>query len=353
MALWTKPEIDLLAKNLLVEPRKIYRKFTEDFGPTRSFESIKKKVNQLRKDTSRYANLDLNPLESLDPQIVREQLIVWLESLASLYKEKKPFFSFRKVRQSSKPSLFLLLSDTHCGKQTDDYNMQTFADRLASIPEKLAEEPHPVFDEIILGLVGDILEGEDIFPTQNGLIEAPVIIQAKLAIECIWNLALVLTERFQVPVRIVTNPGNHGRMSKTANPVSNWDNVVYEALALIAHHSQHESISVEVNLEEICVVNVKGKKLMLNHKGIKHAGTPGTQVKLAGWIISRDISALVQGHWHNHAIETFAGVPRICNGSLSGVDDLSTRMGREEGPKQAYFFVYSNKPINHFSFLTW
>jgi hypothetical protein len=77
----------------------------------------------------------------------------------------------------------IALSDTHIGKWTNYFNKKVFLERIASITDKILEEITLPEDltEIVVALVGDMLEGENIYETQAHHIEMPVIDQVKIA----------------------------------------------------------------------------------------------------------------------------------------------------------------------------
>jgi len=348
MAKWEELEERFLSENLFEDVVEVHNRFTEKFGLTRSRDSIRRKLQRLREKLTLDSNKNntsedtsLTPLSLLDPTIVKQQIDVWLRMLASqctgLDYEIKP------ALRSSNKSLVILLSDIHWGKQTKSFNMATASDRIFSIPYYLKQQELPEFDEIVLVLLGDLVEGEGIFEHQYSILEAPVITAHKEGTEVLWQTALALRDTFGVPVRIETGYGNHGRMSKAAHPKSNWDNAIYQSLYMISEFSEESDVVVNLNLEEFQVIEVKGARILLTHEGTKHLSTPATVAKFAGWIISKDIDLMLQGHWHNHSIDTFLGRTRICNGSVSGPDDLSEKMGKDDPARQVYFIIDPNK----------
>ena len=124
---------------------------------------------------------------------------------------------------------------------------------------------------------------------------------------------------------------------------------------MISKYTEHPDVSVNLNLEEFNVVDIKGAKVLLNHEGTKHISTPAMEVKMMGWILSKEIDMLLQGHWHNYSVGSSFGRTRICNGSGSGPDDLSEKMGKAEPARQVYFFIDPNKPgfLSSFDYIQW
>jgi hypothetical protein len=357
MTEWTEQETSFLSSSLYIDTKELILQFFEEFGLGRSSDSVRNKIKRLReraaKDIVRDSAENDSPLSLLDPYIAKQQAGLWLRAIAS----ESSGFSFCRTPpiKSNNRSLVLMISDVHWGKQTKTYNMNIADQRILSIPETLRSKTLPDFDEIVVLLLGDLVEGEDIHAHQNSVNEAPVITAYKRGTRTIWRLLLLLKQLFDTPIRVETDPGNHGRMSKSSHPHSNWDNAIYESLAMISEFSGDIGISINVNLEDFCVVEVKNKKILLSHRGVKHAGTPAMTSKIAGWAISKDIDIVAHGHWHSYAFDSYIDKLRISNGSVVGPDDLAESMAKEDPPRQAYFIVDPNIPggIDSSSFIQW
>jgi calcineurin-like phosphoesterase family protein len=295
-----------------------------------------------------------SPLQLLDPSIVRQQSDLWLREIAKKYNGRV----HRKSAgvRSQKRSLVIVISDAHWGKETCDFNMEVASQRILSITDHLVMQELPEFDEIVIALLGDLVEGEGIFDTQANLIEAPVIAAHKRGTQTIWKLCKDLEITFSLPIRVECVPGNHGRQSKQAHPQSNWDNAIAQSLEMISEEtSDTYRIGINTCLDGFNVVDIKGARVLLNHTGIKHLGTPAMIQKFAGWIISKDIDVLVHGHWHSRALDTYLGRSRICNGCVCGGDDLGEKIAREDPPSQVYFLIDPEKPgfVSNFDYIQW
>lgn len=363
--IWNEEELETLKSVLHLNTKDIYNEYVENFGPARSYDSVQKKVKALKDlyseendfkkvALSDNANDELVPLQefSSTTKEFKEVVANWLSEASKELKGK-----VIKPKESNKASLILHLSDNHFGKHTSRYNLEIARERtttmLARVMTSLGNLDN--VDEVVVALVGDEVEGEDIYSNQNGSLECPVIYQAKAAAEAYWQLALNIRKTMgpDVAIRFVTAPGNHGRMSKTANTESNWDNVVYLMLSLLAQENEDLNIDVDLNFGEFKEFVVKDKKLLAYHYGTKHLGTPAMQIKMAGWIISKGIEAVLHGHWHHWGVETYLGIPMIHNGSMCGSDDLAEKMAVEEPPRQAFLLVEKDKPISVFGFVEW
>jgi len=358
---WNEVEIDFLIENILRSPREVHLEFIGKFGNTRSLEAVRKKMKNLRDTITSEANEEVENLVAsispvdllqLDPMLMKQNALLWLKSIAEL--GIKYNVSQTPGVKSSTASLVIMISDVHWGKKTEAFCAEIATQRILSIPEQIVSAlGYPNIDEIVITLLGDLVEGEDIYDGQNGVLELPVILQSKMGTTALWSLVERLRETFGVLVRVETVPGNHGRMSKTASKVSNWDNSIYQTLGIINSLTDDCEIIINPCFKEFNVVEIKGHKMFMNHNGVKHLGTPATKIKFAGWIISKGIDQLIHGHWHNVQIGSFIGRKTIGNGSVCGPDDLSEKMASEEPASQVFFLLEPGKRLNNIHLLNW
>ncbi len=360
---WSKEELDFLTKNSDKAPSKVYKLYCGLFNKpgmmTRSYDSVQKKLKKLsflsEEDDSRApARKIAAPLESGTKSKRRknyeEDIRAFIEALGDVTDKdfEKPLMT-----RGEGSSFCMLLSDTHFGKKTQYFDMETARERILSINESLASLMPEDCDEVVIILAGDMIEGEDIYQTQSHHIEDSAIEQCKNAVDAFWTLGQNIRNTFAVRVRYVTCPGNHGRVSKTAAEETNWDNMIYHMLGLIGQHQSDGGIVVDVNFKPFYTFPVKDKVGMIYHHGTKHTGTPAMQNKIGGWIYTKDFDFMCHGHWHHWEIGTHFGRPVIKNGSLPGEDDLSEQMGVWDPPRQAWFVVRNGQPIDLFGFFQW
>ncbi len=381
MSFWSDEQIKYLQQHINIGSAERYQNYINKFGANRTLDAVERQVRRLRAASQAQALIESTIREDDEPeleievvtpeeQLLREALGQAIRNQGMSHKKDREDFKLfidrlidesRKVQFSkvipvkTGSTLIIALSDTHIGKQTENFNSQVFQDRLLSIPDKIKQEIAFPSDltEIVLVLAGDMLEGEDIYQTQSHHLEMPVIDQTQIAISTFWKLAIKLRDVLCLPVRIVTCPGNHGRVSKTAAEKSNWDNVIYQTLGFIAATAQQDNIQVDVNFNNFYLFPVQDKQVAIYHYGVKHMGTPAMQAKVAGWLYTKEFDLLIHGHWHHWSIDNQFGKPVMKNGSLPGDDDLSERMGVFDPPRQGWVLVRKGQPINMFGFLEW
>lgn len=208
-----------------------------------------------------------------------------------------------------------LLADWQWGKVTPDYSSEVAAERVARYAEKavklieLQRSHHPV-NEARIYLLGDLLEGEEIFPGQAHRIDASLYSQLFRGAEALAKIVRVIASA--VPsVRVVGAIGNHGALGgpirKSYHPETNADAMLMNvARMLLADEKRVEWPETFVAGERAWYATdeVLGKRWFLFHGDqVKSAsfGIPwyGFNKRLLGWATSVspfDYSA--SGHWH-------------------------------------------------------
>ena len=373
MTYWTNEEIEGLYGLLNLSTKEAYLEFCNNFGSSqRTYDSFQKKIKKLRDAYSTEPDeedlggdiqsfFDSNPVhiqrESIEKRKHnKEQARLWLEGLIDLAKTEYTVSKTNISLQGQDTSLCLVLSDLHFGKHTKWFDLKEANKRLTGIPSAIFTKTDQMttLDEIVIILAGDLVEGEDIYPTQNNHIECSAIEQTQACVEALWEMILKFNKFFpNALVRIETVPGNHGRVSKTANEKTNWDNVIYMILDMIAKKHNDGRIVMNCNFDTFRTFKVKDKIGMANHHGVKHTGTSNMREKVAGWIAGKRFDFMVHGHWHEWHVGNWLGRFVMANGCMCGPDDLAEQMGKEDTARQGYFFITPKQPIWGFSFIEW
>lgn len=375
---WTTDEIELLVLHInTLSTAELYQRYTQVFGTRRSYDSVQKQCRRLRElrnsDTELVDQVStpqliqpvilleneilplpgaVNPRDrTLDKKNYEKDIGEFVQALSDYSSDK--VFTEVSSNIHTGSSLCIVLSDTHFGKHTKHFNMEEARKRILSITDKIPELNIPDLEEVVIMLAGDMIEGEDIYHTQAHHIEDSAIQQIKHAVSAFWQLAIDIRNAHDVTVRFETCPGNHGRVSRTASEETNWDNIIYQMLGLVAQAYNDSKIVVNVNFQTFRTFDVQGKTGLIYHHGTKHTGTPAMQVKLVGWMQTKNWDFLAHGHWHQYEVGTQFGKPVFKNGSLPGEDDLAERMGVFDPPRQAWFLVRKDQPISTFGFFQW
>jgi len=144
-----------------------------------------------------------------------------------------------KMPAGSPETAVAIFSDWQLGKITPDYNSEVLAERIELYTKKLLEiteiqrKHHPV-KNLHVWLLGDIVEGEEIFPGQSHLIDSGLYRQVGV------NGPAILTKFFDTVlnhfehVHVTGVIGNHGavggRLKKMHDPETNMDRLLYKSM---------------------------------------------------------------------------------------------------------------------------
>jgi hypothetical protein len=157
------------------------------------------------------------------------------------------------IPRGKKESLCLLLSDFHMGReivnattQEVEYNLEIGEERILQTAdilfESLPSNTWKNYDEIVILLAGDHIDGENIYKYQPFEIEQHIVEQLNKTVRAVWSLVINFSKVFPL-VRIITARGNHGRTDGA--PESNWDNVLYRQLEILVDVTNNKNISIK------------------------------------------------------------------------------------------------------------
>ncbi len=133
-----------------------------------------------------------------------------------------------------------LLSDLQTGKLTPDYNSDVCRERVLRYARKIVEladiqrRDHPVRHAVV-PMLGDLVEGTDIFPGQQWLIDSTLYAQIFNTTPTILaDFCRILLANFDT-VTVYAVDGNHGRIGRKGvfGPEDNADRMVYRVLELL------------------------------------------------------------------------------------------------------------------------
>lgn len=386
MRIWSDEELEfvrtLVAQSM--DTMDIYDMFKAEFGKGfRSYDSVQKKVKQFRDaavddlisdesddiddnddDEIRLINIE----EAMGGRVHRVISKTPIEVKRAL-KKAQPFFIDQLLEETRKhppqvplapvtskgTSLVVLLSDIHVGQQSIIYGLGKCRERLMDLPLQVytANQHVQNIDEVVLLMIGDMVEGEDIFPTQPWHVQCSALRQVQLGTQWFWEMTLLFKELFKVPVRIICVPGNHGTVGKSSNEKTNWDNFLYLALSTVISAEKPGDISIDCDFERFKDFTVKDRRGQIYHQGTKHTGTPAMREKIAGWAYNSNVNIVCHGHWHEWHIGSWQDIIVVANGSMCGPNDLSQRMAQMTPARQGYFLVTPGRPIWGFGFAEW
>lgn len=226
-----------------------------------------------------------------------------------------------------------MLSDVQLGKVTVDYDSDVAIERVQRLAEKtvrlarIQNSDHPV-RTIHVQLIGDIVEGEGIFPHQAHELDSGLYRQVGVNGPALLSGYLLTLLTFFDTVHVTAVIGNHGNLKLVqgaTDPESNMDRLLYRVVQLMFRDEPRITWDIPdgVGLRNWYAVDrVFDWGFLLAHgdqiRG-GFAGFPwyGTAKKAWGWIdaIEEPWDFLHFGHYHTPTMMTLNRRVARCNGS--------------------------------------
>ena len=292
---------------------------------------------------------------------VDEALKSYYETIRKARKEANPIKQDKTTLSKDKESLVIVNSDWHFGKKVlneygkEVYNSQIAHERLGkfySNTKKLIKHilGSTEIDEIVLACVGDLIDGESIYSGQIYHIDEYLTGQVENATRALWKQVEILQDEFNVPVRLETVVGNHGRGHSNYEGMTNFDALVELNIGIIRDITKNKSLILpEGNNLKDRITDVRGHRLLLRHYAPPQIETPAAFKRYAGWLEIYKYDCLISGHFHSPKLSYFQSRPIIRNGSLIGDDEYSRELGYTAKPAQ-FIFGIGDRRIPTFSY---
>jgi hypothetical protein len=251
-----------------------------------------------------------------------------------------------------------VLSDWQLAKRTATYSsriceqrIERFADKVVRLTE-IQRSDHPV-KTLRVWCLGDLVEGELIFPGQAHLIDASLYSQTIVdGPRILVNFIRRMLAAFDL-VHVTVVPGNHGRLggrqSKDYHPDSNADRMLAGVAQQILRDEPRVTWTIAGGLLEggwYAIDNIGGFKTLLFHGDQIQGGlTTENHVKklVLGWkagAIDGGFDEAFLGHYHVVKKFTFNEVTVRVSGSPESDNAYAVRaLGSRSNPSQHLQFV--------------
>lgn len=272
----------------------------------------------------------------------------------SLPKIKSP--SFKKFSKAPETAV-AVFADWQLGKVTPDYNSQVLSKRIDQYTEKLLEiteiqrSHHPVKD-LHVWLLGDIVEGEEIFPGQSHLIDSGLYRQVGVnGPEILTSFLTTALENFE-HVHVTGVIGNHGsvggRNRRQYDPETNMDRLLYKIVSLVFAKEDRISFNIpdgrgERNWYAIDTIG-NYSTLLIHGDQLPHpSSVSGYYKRVFGWkdgAIPEHFEDVFMGHYHQQFKITIGSTILRVSGSPESYNTYA----------QEYFNSMS-RPCQHLMFV--
>jgi hypothetical protein len=250
-----------------------------------------------------------------------------------------------------------LLSDTQIGKITPDYNSFVARERVMRYAEKIVRlteiqrHDHPV-DHCVVPMLGDMVEGCDIFPGQQWLLDSTLYRQVfETTPTILIDFVRYLLANFET-VTVEAVQGNHGRIGRkgTFGPEDNADRMVYKLCQLLMRDEPRVTWNMADPVGERAwykVMKIGKYSAMLIHgdqiRGSMGYPWYGLGKKVHSWAsggIPETFDDIMLGHYHQLALVPLNRRVAWANGSTESTNTFAAEtLAAQSDPSQWLLFV--------------
>lgn len=264
-----------------------------------------------------------------------------------------------------------VLADWQLAKVTPDYNSSVCEERIERYADKIIQltniqrADHPV-NEIRIWALGDIVEGELIFPGQSFLVDGGLYRQVTVDGPRIMSKFInKMLENFE-KVTFVGVIGNHGaiggRSRRDHDPETNADRMLYRIVQLMYEKEKRIQFHIPDGRGDrnwYAIDKVGNYKSLLIH-GDQFSGLStmySFQKKVYGWkvgAIQEEFDDVYCGHFHTPTKMTFNTVQFRISGSPESTNTYAMESLAAIGcPSQGLMFVHPEKGIVTAEYTCW
>ena len=230
--------------------------------------------------------------------------------------EDCPIYTTDFSNSPSKSTLVIPHSDSHFGAKIQkrsinhEFTTEIAKQRVNELVDDAigrAKERGDV-EDVVFGLFGDLIEGENIFPNQIAKLDEFLREQIHIAAVTYVNQIEKLSNEFD-NVKIVTCPGNHGRTSG----VTNADDIVFDEIELGLKWKELDNVEVIRSNGKYVNFYVRDYKAYARHgqDALSHASTSSGNNRWMNWKEEsredteddRQFDVAYHGHHHQLRLE--------------------------------------------------
>jgi hypothetical protein len=313
-------------------------------------------LNFLRNENKRLARL-ADKHKNVKSEAVASVYEAAYEAFSNFEMPKINYAKPAKKGKGTPETAVAVFGDWQLGKVTASYNSEVLAQRIELYTEKMLEivniqrEHHDVKD-LHVWLLGDIVEGEEIFPGQSHLLDAGLYRQVGIyGPEILAKFLATALENFE-HVHVTGVIGNHGAVGGKArrqhDPETNMDRLLYKIVSLMFRNEPRISFNIPDGRGErsfYAIDSIGDYSTLLIHGDQMPSPTAfhGYYKKVMGWkdgAIPEHFEDVFMGHYHQQVKVTIgSGLLRI-----SGSPESHNTYAQE-------YFSSMSRPCQHLMFV--
>ena len=247
------------------------------------------------------------------------------------------------------PVIVAFVGDTHYGKKTDCYDEGKLYQALYRYYSQVASYSKYHKPHIITVLLGDLVDGQSIFPQQPYVttVQDPID-QVNGLFRIFRQITEELGDRLQFS-GFLSVIGNHGRTSKFLPVETSWDRVFYERLS-VEQVLGPNLIGATFSQRLVVDLTVKDnhKRFFFHHGHFVRARSTipynGIRNKLTRLIAANKLNVdyVVMGHFHILASMPVGSTRVLLNGTSVCGDDYVFDMGERESNEWYAIYIGEN-----------
>lgn len=253
-----------------------------------------------------------------------------------------------------------LVADWQWGKTTPEYNSEVAADRILRYGQKVVDliaiqrAHHPVREARIY-LLGDLVEGEEIFSGQAHRIDASLYVQLFSAAEALARLVRTIAATVDT-VKVIGAIGNHGALGgpirRSYHPESNADAMMYNIARMLCKDEPRIDWSETYVAGErawYATDDVAGHKWFLFHGDQIKGGAFGFPwygfgKKLLGWATAvTPFTYSASGHFHVPVRFVMNAITHWGAGSTESANTFAQEYLASGGQKPSQWLIFQNE----------
>lgn len=307
----------------------------EEFRESEGVEELRRTVDRLGRDLAKEKHRSREVVEAVY-RAARDAT-----SGLQIKPVKKPATSRRK---GAEETAVIVLSDLQLGMVTDTYNSEVAEERVERYCDKVIDitdmqrTNHPV-RRAKLYLLGDLVEGEEIYPSQAHQLDSSLFRQTcEDGPRILTSLIRRLLSHFE-HLDVVSVPGNHGDMGgasrKRYNPETNADRILSRIVQHIIESSGQQRVTFNVpsgfgksGFYAVDYVGETGFMLWHGHqvRRYSNASHRGFYDRVMGWragAIKEPFHVSLCGHHHTPTMLYMNDIVQFINGSFEDENEYA------------------------------
>lgn len=271
----------------------------------------------------------------------------------------------KATAKKSNETAVLFMTDLHFGKKTSTFGVKKLERRLDTFAEKVCGIKSLIgngydFDRLVICLLGDVVDGTGIYPTQaHHQEDSSVIEQMHRFTDILWRTVGKISEPFP-ETHVECIPGNHGRVSKFADEADNWDLVAYQMLRQKAMAEPSKKVAVRYGGKEglwIRKVGIRSHKYLLYHgqavRSFSNIPWYGLFTRIGRWATTKKFGkfdAFACGHFHTNGYHPLNRIKIFMNGTAVTSDDWAIEQFGYESSNDWWLVGCSDNHVTTFQF---